>query len=45
VSGMWGMNFDVIPLSHVHYGFWLMMVVQLSLGLALVALLKWRKWL
>ena len=45
VSGMWGMNFEVIPMSAKPYGFWLMMVVQLGLGLALVALLKWRKWL
>ena len=45
VSGMWGMNFEVIPMSAKPYGFWLMMVVQLGIGLALVALLKWRKWL
>ena len=45
VSGMWGMNFDVIPMSKTHYGFWLMMVLQLGFGLGLVALLKWRKWL
>lgn len=45
VSGMWGMNFDVIPMSGTPYGFWLMMGLQLGIGLALVALMKWRKWL
>ena len=45
VSGMWGMNFEVIPMATTPYGFWLMMGVQLGIGLALVALMKWRKWL
>lgn len=45
VSGMWGMNFDRIPLSHHAYGFEIMLVVQLALGAGLVGLLKWRKWL
>ncbi|MEP7347558.1 MAG: magnesium/cobalt transporter CorA [Gemmatimonadaceae bacterium] len=45
VSGMWGMNFDRIPLSHHPYGFEILLVVQLALGGGLVALLKWRKWL
>jgi magnesium transporter len=43
VSGMWGMNFDSIPLSHNPYGFWIMLAVQLGLGgLFLVILRKWR---
>jgi magnesium transporter len=42
VSGMWGMNFDDIPLqSHAH-GFWIMLGLQLGLGAFLVWLL--RKW-
>jgi magnesium transporter len=42
VSGMWGMNFNDIPLSHHAHGFWIMLAVQLGLGAFLVWLL--RKW-
>ncbi len=45
ISGMWGMNFEQIPLSHTPHGFWYMLALQLGLGAALVALLKWRRWL
>lgn len=43
VSGMWGMNFTNIPLSHSPHGFWIMLVVQLVLGALLLIGLKWRK--
>lgn len=43
ISGMWGMNFVEIPLSHYPHGFWVMLVLQLVLGVALVALLRWKK--
>ena len=43
VSGMWGMNFAEIPLSHYPHGFWVMLVLQLAIGAALVALLRWKK--
>ncbi|HYW50003.1 MAG TPA: CorA family divalent cation transporter, partial [Gemmatimonadaceae bacterium] len=42
VSGMWGMNFDSIPLSAHPQGFWIMLAAQLGLGAFLVALL--RRW-
>lgn len=46
VSGMWGMNFTrSIPLTDHPWGFEIMLVLQLALGGALVALLRWRKWL
>jgi len=45
VSGMWGMNFDNIPLSHSSHGFWTMLAVQLGIGVALVAAMRWKKWL
>ena len=32
VSGMWGMNFDKIPLAHTAHGFWTMLVLQIVLG-------------
>ncbi len=43
ISGMWGMNFVEIPLSHYPHGFWVMLVLQLALGVALVAVLRWKK--
>lgn len=43
VSGMWGMNFDEIPLSHTSHGFWTMLFLQLGLGGLLLVFLRWRK--
>lgn len=43
VSGMWGMNFDEIPLAHTSHGFWTMLGVQLGLGGLLLLFLRWRK--
>ena len=43
VSGMWGMNFDNIPLAHSSHGFWTMLVLQLGLGAILLIFLRWRK--
>jgi magnesium transporter len=45
ISGMWGMNFQHIPLSDVPHGFWIMLVLQLGLGIGLLYLLRSRKWL
>ena len=43
ISGMWGMNFVKIPLSDSPYGFWIMLVLQLGIGLALLFLLRRRR--
>lgn len=43
VSGMWGMNFTNIPLSSWPHGFTLLVFIQLLLGFALLAMLRWRK--
>ena len=40
VSGMWGMNFDRVPLSHHPHGFAIMMAIQLAIGVLLVWLLR-----
>ena len=40
VSGMWGMNFQHIPLSDWPHGFWFMLALQLVLGVALVVALR-----
>jgi magnesium transporter len=42
VSGMWGMNFDRIPLASHPYGFLILLLAQLGLGLAILAGLRWR---
>jgi magnesium transporter len=43
ISGMWGMNFDSIPLSHHPAGFWLLLGLQVAVGLVLLALLRLTK--
>jgi magnesium transporter len=43
VSGMWGMNFERIPLHSYPHGFLILVVAQLALGLVILAGLKWRK--
>jgi magnesium transporter len=45
VSGMWGMNFSHIPLSGWPYGFWVLLIAQLTLGLALLFYLRRRRWI
>ncbi len=43
VSGMWGMNFERIPLHNHPYGFMILVFAQLGLGLLILAALKWRE--
>jgi len=45
VSGMWGMNFSHIPLSSWPHGFWVLLIVQLALGAALLIYLRKRRWI
>lgn len=45
VSGMWGMNFSHIPLSGWPHGFWVLLIAQLALGLALLFYLRRRRWI
>ena len=40
VSGMWGMNFEHIPLSGHVGGFWIMLFLQMAIGVLLVLILK-----
>jgi len=40
VSGMWGMNVAHIPLASYPHAFWLMLVIQLGLGLMLIVALR-----
>lgn len=43
ISGMWGMNFQHIPLSDYPHAFWLMLGLQLAFGLVLVLILRFWK--
>ena len=43
ISGMWGMNFQHIPLSDYPHAFWLMLVLQLAVGLLLLLILRFWK--
>src|SRR6266480_963711 len=43
VSGMWGMNFERIPLHTHPHGFMILVLAQLAFGLTILAGLKWRK--
>ncbi|MBK6488368.1 MAG: magnesium/cobalt transporter CorA [Gemmatimonadetes bacterium] len=45
VSGMWGMNFTKVPLSGHPYGFEIMLVGQLLLGVGLIWLFRKQSWL
>jgi magnesium transporter len=42
MSGMWGMNFDDVPLAHWPHGFWVMFLGQLALGGLLILALRRR---
>jgi magnesium transporter len=43
ISGMWGMNFSRMPYADARYGFEVMVVVQLVIGVLLAYLLRKRK--
>jgi magnesium transporter len=42
IAGIFGMNFDFIPLLHRNNGFWLAMILMASTGLGLLVYF-WRK--
>lgn len=43
VSGMWGMNFDRIPLASHPYGFWILLGMQLLIAAVILGVLRWRR--
>jgi magnesium transporter len=43
VSGMWGMNFSRIPLAAHPHGFWILLGVQLLIGVLLLVVLRIRR--
>ena len=45
VAGVYGMNFDRIPLQHHRYGFEIMVGIQLAIGAVFVIWMRWKKML
>lgn len=43
VSGMWGMNFQHIPLSSHPHGFWILLGLQLAIGVVLLGGLRFAR--
>jgi magnesium transporter len=43
VSGMWGMNFQHIPLATHPHGFWILLGLQLAIGMLLLVVLRLRR--
>jgi magnesium transporter len=44
VAVMHGMNFERIPLAIHPLGFWILVGLQLAIGLGLIAVFRWRRW-
>jgi magnesium transporter len=45
IAGIYGMNFDYMPILHSPYGFAISIVLMVALSLGLIAFFRWRKWL
>jgi magnesium transporter len=45
ITGVWGMNFEWMPLLNSQWGFWLTILVMTGLAVGMVALFRWRRWL
>ncbi|MEO5567862.1 MAG: magnesium transporter CorA family protein, partial [Gemmatimonadaceae bacterium] len=43
ISGMWGMNFEHIPLSAHPFGFWILLGLQMAIGLVLLGILRFSR--
>lgn len=44
ISGIFGMNFEIIPISHHAYGFWLAVGMMLASATGLLAIFRARRW-
>lgn len=45
VVGLYGMNFEAIPFLHDKYGFWLIVILMLSLVLVMLTFFRKRNWI
>lgn len=44
ISGTFGMNFDVIPIQHQVYGFWMAVGMMMASAVILLAIFRARRW-
>jgi len=44
ITGVFGMNFDVIPWLHKAYGFWLALATMLGIVVGMVAYFRHKRW-
>jgi magnesium transporter len=44
ISGIFGMNFDVIPIAHQVYGFWMAVGMMLASAVILLTVFRIRRW-
>ncbi|MES2641465.1 MAG: magnesium/cobalt transporter CorA [Myxococcota bacterium] len=44
ISGIFGMNFDVIPIAHHGYGFWMAVGMMVASAVILLAVFRVRRW-
>jgi len=44
ISGIFGMNFDVIPIAHHGYGFWMAVGMMVASAVILLAVFRARRW-
>ncbi len=45
ISGIYGMNFEHIPFSHVQHGFVDVIVGMLLISAAMLGFFRWKRWL
>lgn len=45
VAGLWGMNFDVIPMAHTAGGFWILLGLMAAIAAALIWAFRKRGWI
>lgn len=44
ISGVFGMNFDVIPIAHQVYGFWIAVGMMIASAVVLLTIFRMRRW-
>ncbi|MBU0471913.1 MAG: hypothetical protein KKF89_05475 [Nanoarchaeota archaeon] len=44
ISGIFGTNFDLLPGQHIHYGFWLMILLMMTFMGVMLYYFKRRGW-
>lgn len=45
ITGIYGMNFDFIPILHYHFGYYAILVLMAILAVTLISIFRFKKWL